>query len=413
MTSRIIGSSDVTARGVNTRLTSARKRSCSGGSIMMMLPEARDLLGILREREEVDAVRAREALPVPVRGQDVGEARQRVEPVLLAEVHGRLVAQPPVHLRRVVEEARPRTGRTRRVAFRCSYGREPRLGRDVDVRQGPAARNLRTGGHGRGRSPRRMASSTSPMTQVTPGSRPSGRAPSRRRAARTTRRSTARRASRPRSRGRLPATRAARPTPRRAARRAGAGARRASVGSSRRARLERERRHVLEDPRGVRRSMSSSASPSSSTPASCSSRAITASRSSRSSAKCRYTVRSFTPARSATPRTVSARQFQIGEAVQELGARGDDALARLGGSLAADAGCRTAGGPASCSRRGVTASTTGSVSQPRTVEVGASLAFVAVDVPLREALQHLFERDAAFEPGRARRRGRSGCRSRR
>ena len=37
MTSRIIGSSAVTARGVNTRLTSARKRSCSGGSIMMML----------------------------------------------------------------------------------------------------------------------------------------------------------------------------------------------------------------------------------------------------------------------------------------------------------------------------------------------------------------------------------------
>ncbi len=35
MTSRIIGSSEVTARGVNTRLTSARKRSCSGGSIMM------------------------------------------------------------------------------------------------------------------------------------------------------------------------------------------------------------------------------------------------------------------------------------------------------------------------------------------------------------------------------------------
>ena len=37
MTSRIIGSSAVTAFGVNTRLTSARSRSCSGGSIMMML----------------------------------------------------------------------------------------------------------------------------------------------------------------------------------------------------------------------------------------------------------------------------------------------------------------------------------------------------------------------------------------
>ena len=37
MTSRIIGSSEVMARGVNTRLTSARRRSCSGGSIMMMV----------------------------------------------------------------------------------------------------------------------------------------------------------------------------------------------------------------------------------------------------------------------------------------------------------------------------------------------------------------------------------------
>ena len=32
---------------------------------------------------------------------------------------------------------------------------------------------------------------------------------------------------------------------------------------------------------------------------------------------------------------VSARQFQIGKAVQELGARGDDALAGLGRPLAA------------------------------------------------------------------------------
>ena len=37
MTSRIIGSRLVTARGVKTRLTSARRRSWSGGSIMMML----------------------------------------------------------------------------------------------------------------------------------------------------------------------------------------------------------------------------------------------------------------------------------------------------------------------------------------------------------------------------------------
>ncbi len=36
MTSRTIGSSALTALGVNTRETRARKRSCSGGSIMMM-----------------------------------------------------------------------------------------------------------------------------------------------------------------------------------------------------------------------------------------------------------------------------------------------------------------------------------------------------------------------------------------
>ena len=35
--SRTNGSSAATARGVNTRLTSLRIRSCSGGSIMMML----------------------------------------------------------------------------------------------------------------------------------------------------------------------------------------------------------------------------------------------------------------------------------------------------------------------------------------------------------------------------------------
>ena len=36
--------------------------------------------------------------PVAVRGQHVGEARQRVEPVPLAEVDGRLVAEAPVRL---------------------------------------------------------------------------------------------------------------------------------------------------------------------------------------------------------------------------------------------------------------------------------------------------------------------------
>ena len=41
ITSRTIGSRAVTARGVNTRLTSARNRSCSGGSIMMIIPRLR------------------------------------------------------------------------------------------------------------------------------------------------------------------------------------------------------------------------------------------------------------------------------------------------------------------------------------------------------------------------------------
>ena len=36
MTSRIMGSSAPMARGVKTRLTSARITSCSGGSIMMI-----------------------------------------------------------------------------------------------------------------------------------------------------------------------------------------------------------------------------------------------------------------------------------------------------------------------------------------------------------------------------------------
>ena len=37
MTSGTIGSSAAVARGVNTRLTRARSRSCLGGSIMMMV----------------------------------------------------------------------------------------------------------------------------------------------------------------------------------------------------------------------------------------------------------------------------------------------------------------------------------------------------------------------------------------
>ena len=66
-------------------------------------PEAADELGVLGQRRQVDAVGARQALPVAVGGDDVGEARQGVEAVALAEVHGRLVAEAAVDLGRVVE----------------------------------------------------------------------------------------------------------------------------------------------------------------------------------------------------------------------------------------------------------------------------------------------------------------------
>ena len=103
MTSRTIGSSAVTARGVNTRLTSARQPVVLGRVHHDDAAEARISSRVLRERRQVDAVRAREPLPVAVGGDDVGEAGQRVEAVALAEVHRRLVAQAPVDLGRVVE----------------------------------------------------------------------------------------------------------------------------------------------------------------------------------------------------------------------------------------------------------------------------------------------------------------------
>ena len=46
-TDRIIGSNASTARGVNTRLTSLRSCSCSGGSSMMMLVPRTGLWGSL------------------------------------------------------------------------------------------------------------------------------------------------------------------------------------------------------------------------------------------------------------------------------------------------------------------------------------------------------------------------------
>ena len=119
---------------------------------------------------------------------------------------------------------------------------------------------------------------------------------------------------------------------------------------------------------------SSSARPSTSTPDSSSNRASTASRSSRSLEKWRYTVRSVTPARSAAGAHGERSPVPGGEAVQQLGTGGEDALARLGGALtphravvlAARSGwCRSSG------RARATARSTGSDSHPRTVDVGA------------------------------------------
>ena len=151
--------------------------------------------------------------------------------------------------------------------------------------------------------------------------------------------------------------------------------------------------------RAVTSATSSSCIPSSSTPASCSRRTHhrVAQRALARRSTGTRSARSPRP-RSATARTVSARQSQIGELVEEIGARGDDALACLGRPLAAQ---RTVV-PATRWRgvgRGAHGTTTGSVSQPRTVEVGAKRAPSSVDVPLGEPLQQLVERDAAFEAG--------------
>ena len=91
------------------------------------------------------------------------------------------------------------------------------------------------------------------------------------------------------------------------------------------------------------------------------------------SAKYRYTVRSFTSDRAATARTVSARQSQIGSSWRRSAPARDDALARLGRPLAAQ---RTVVPPTRWRGvgRGAHGTTTGSVSHPRTVEVGAKRA---------------------------------------
>ena len=87
--------------------------------------------------------------------------------------------------------------------------------------------------------------------------------------------------------------------------------------------------------------------------------------------------------------------------MQQLRARGDDALARLGGPLAPQGVV-----VAPPRRRGRVlghGTVAGSVSHPRTVEVGDSFALAHVDLPLGEPAEHLVEGDAALEAGRARR----------
>jgi hypothetical protein len=63
-----------------------------------------DLIGRRRQRVQVDAMAARERLPVLVGLDDVVVARQRPEAVALVVVHGRLVPQAPVHVVGVIEE---------------------------------------------------------------------------------------------------------------------------------------------------------------------------------------------------------------------------------------------------------------------------------------------------------------------
>ena len=199
-----------------------------------------------------------------------------------------------------------------------------------------------------------------------------GRAPSRRPAARRTPRSTARRASRA-------ATRAV-------GRRPSVGVRRARAASSasRCRRLRGGERRVVaacaaragtvdtySRIRAVTSATSSSASPARSTPAS-------------SSKRCHHRVaqlalvgevpvdRALVDAGALGDGAHRERApVPDGEAVQQLGAGGEDALARLGRALAADRAVVAPARRCACRSR-AHGTTTGSVSQPRTVEVGAS-----------------------------------------
>ena len=105
------------------------------------------------------------------------------------------------------------------------------------------------------------------------------------------------------------------------------------------------------------------------------------------------------PARSATARTVSARQFQTGNPWSSSAP-----AARIRSRVSAARWRRTG---LSYRRRGAFARSASRrddrqrlppADRRRRRELGA----VPVDVPFREPLQHLLERDAAFEPGQRR-----------
>ena len=111
------------------------------------------------------------------------------------------------------------------------------------------------------------------------------------------------------------------------------------------------------------------------------------------------------------PGSVSAVPVRIDEAVQQLAAGGDDPLAGLGRPLAA----QRAVVPAPL-RRGSAARVTGArpaaSPSPARSRSAASLAPVPVDLPLGEALRAPRRARPGPRAGPARRRGRSGCRSR-
>ena len=109
---------------VNTVRTSLRSRSCSGGSMMIIML----VVHLLAHRQDVHghAVRAAERLPVPVRGDDVRVPGQGVEVPPVAVVDRRLLAHPLVGLVRVIEEG---------------------VGERVELQRGALGASHRRGGH--------------------------------------------------------------------------------------------------------------------------------------------------------------------------------------------------------------------------------------------------------------------------